>query len=314
MRQHVISAWLLRAFANRIGGNDVVSSYDKTTDRIDSSPTDEFLTEDDAHPAAIEAAFSAVESRAASAARTLAKRVRGLRPGMYAIVEELSPPEFYDLPSEIEYGGMRLTHTGLELIAPSQRDRLALAENIGLMYQRAPRLEKAMLAWGRAYDRGAQDALDVLAPGARTGLQTEITNGRSRFMDRARNIGGTLAGAHWWVVRARPETPFVLGDSPVVSTIALGHDDEFRAILADTSFVVAMPIGPALALVIAPQKVLPYAKPIGDVGAEINRLSWRSAQRYVLGQDSAVLESAMAGIGKSERQSTVPANVGTTRS
>lgn len=74
----------------------------------------------------------------------------------------------------------------------------------------------------------------------------------------------------------------------------LGHDDEWRAILSGQTYVVAMPLGPELALLMAPQLLMPVnvdASPVSIVAA-INRLSWRLASRYVVGRDAAALDAA----------------------
>lgn len=311
MQQHVLSGWLLKAFAT-LDSRHALAVYDKAAGSFGQTTAEEFMTELDAHPTTIEAAFGAIEAQAAAAAQRLRKRVKYIPAGMYAFVNE---PSSSMLPESIEYGGMKLMYTGLEIQAPSPQDQLALAEYVALMYQRAPRLEAAILAFGHAYDRGAQLALDFLAPGIRSGLSTEITKGRERMIQRAKDIGATLAQAHWWVVRPRASERFVLGDSPVAATISLGHPDGFRAILADTSYVVAMPLGPTLAIIIAPQSIMPMNVDVADAASAINQLVWRSAGRYVLARNRSYLDSVWPSASEEAvRRDTIPADAGALRS
>jgi hypothetical protein len=102
----------------------------------------------------------------------------------------------------------------------------------------------------------------------------------------------------------------VLGDSPVGATISLGHDDRWRAILSGESYVVAMPLAPDLALLLAPQLLMPVTLEPGlpAITAAINRLSWRHASRFVVARDAETLVQAWPADKESamRRESAAP--------
>jgi len=305
--QHVISRWLLRAFARPGPGGAGLIQYDKKTDAYQETSPDAFLVEVDAHSPEIERGIERIETPASQAARRLAKRTRTLPPGFYAVVDQDEDIRAAGdgLADVGVVEGMRLLVSRFQIPSPSQVDRLALARYIGLMYQRAPKLEASIIRWGEEYDRAAQSALDRTLPGMKTGLRTMLAGRRSRMLQSAEGMGARLAAANWWVVRPDPNDSFVLSDCPVAATIALGHDDPWRAIFSQESFVVTMPLGPKIALVIAPQMV-PFSNiDPADLTRAINRLIWRSADRYVLGRDRAILDAALPGADETQRRSTV---------
>jgi Protein of unknown function (DUF4238) len=315
VEQHVISEWLLKAFARRAPAGPILDLYDKTTDRYGNVKPGDFMTEVDAHSTAIERGIGCIEGPASRAALQLAKRVKNLPPGFYAVVPS---------PGEIRASGSAMSDKGLlqgqrvlvseyQIPSPSQADRLALGRYAGLMYQRAPKTETAIMGFGAKYDLAAQQALDRLMPGMRTGLATELARRRSRMLAHATDIGGQLAEANWWVVRAGKGEAFLLGDSPVAVTDSLGHDDEWRAIFSPESYAVVMPLGPTFTLLIAPQRIIPIAGidiDLAGVTLAINRLMWRYADRYVLAHDRTQLEAAWPEADE-RRRSSVDANVDT---
>jgi hypothetical protein len=63
--QHVISAWLLRAFAR---GSPELAQYDKSTDSFSTVSPEEFLVESDGHSAGIERGIERIETPASRAA------------------------------------------------------------------------------------------------------------------------------------------------------------------------------------------------------------------------------------------------------
>jgi hypothetical protein len=176
------------------------------------------------------------------------------------------------------------------------------------MYQRAPKLEEAVAEFSRVFDAAAQETLDRLLPGMRTGLLSDIASRRERMLDSARDIGSQLARAHWWVVRAWAEEAFVLGDSPVVTTISLGYDDAWRAIFSDSTYVVIMPLGPSVALLTAPQRLVPVTgiEDVSQASGAINRLSWRSAGRFVVARDRVTLEAVLSEAEPTARRAVIP--------
>ena len=160
------------------------------------------------------------------------------------------------------------------------------------MYQRSPKLEEAMLQWGVAFDRIAQAVLSETMPGMKTGLGTMLESARSRMIPRALTIGQALEAADWFIVRSPNDESFVLSDSPVNATISLGFDDGWRAILGGEAFAVAMALGPKVAVVVT-SLVIPMSRiETRDLTSAINRLAWRSADRYVLARNRDTLEAA----------------------
>jgi hypothetical protein len=292
--QHTISGWLLRAFAK--GGH--LAAYAKETGAYVEVDPKDFLIEVDAHSDSIENGIARIEGPASTAARNLAKWVRNqqLPAGLYAIaptesVSHFGPPGVKDVGV---HEGMRLYVGERDIPSPKPGERAALARYAGLMYQRAPRTEEAILAWGRGFDLAAQSVLDRFLPGFQTGLQTELAHRRTRMLEMASHIGDRLVSATWWLVVAAPDEAFILGDAPVAATLSLGHDDEWRAILAPESYAVVMPLNPRMALLIAPQGLIPITGIDDDLSGlvlAINRLMWRRAGSYVLARERSDLEA-----------------------
>jgi hypothetical protein len=313
MDQHVISAWHLRAFAGRGRGAQVVHVFEKTTDAYADIRVDEFLAEADAHSPEVELDLAHLEDPAARAARTLVKRARALPGGLYAVMEpdaaiQTAGPALTD---EGVIEGMRLLVSRHEIPSPNAADRLALANYVALMYQRSPKGEAARVKFSIAYERAAQTILDRMMPGMRSGLEEAVSQRRARMLRNALDMGPILARANWWIVRAGAPEAFVLGDHPVVTTVSLGHDDTWRPIFAEATFVVAMPLGPAVALLIAPRVIVPISGIDGpdEVVSAINRLVWRSADRYVLARNREQLDRGLPDASEELRRSTVPVDV-----
>jgi hypothetical protein len=308
--QHVISAWHLRAFARRFGGIPTLHVYDKEIGSYGSVSVRSFLAEVDAHSPEVELGLSKIEARAAEAARRLTKAARQRPAGLYALgdpsrgVRTSGEP----LADKGVVSGMRLLVSEHELPSPSLADRLALATYAGLMYQRAPKVEAAMIRFGIEYQGATTAALEQLAPGFNFDIGDNASKRRDRMQKTAAKIGLQLSTANWWVARSSPDEPFVLGDNPVATTISLGHDDSWRPILGAATYVVALPLGPDAALVVAPQVFIPLsnAHTVTAVNRAINRLIWRSAARYVVASSRSELEAAVPGMLEDEMRSTIP--------
>jgi hypothetical protein len=312
MQQHIISEWLLKAFARRgPDGGPVLDAYNKADGHFEVVTPAEFMVEHDAHSAEVEQSISTIEGPAAQAARRLSKRVKSLPPGLYAVVPpgadvRATGPELSDM-GVVE--GMRLLVSQRRVPSPHLADRIALANYAGLMYQRAPITEAAFMRFGVAYDAGAQAALDVLRPGMVTGLQTEIRRRRSRMAGLAREVGGQLTDANWFIVRPGAGETFVLGDSPVAATLSLGHADMWRPILSPGAYAIVMPLSPTVALVMAPKGIVPItASDVDGATQAINQLIWRWADRYVLAGGRASLEATWPD--DESRRSSVPVDEG----
>lgn len=293
VNQHVISEFLLREFARMVDQRRTLTAFDKRTGVVSGIDVRTFLTEPDAHAADVEQAFHAIETKAARAIYELRKSMRAVPPGMYAVgaerIIEGDPVEDVGV-----HQGMRLfvSRHQVEALPPAEHE--ALLRFVALMYQRAPGMEASILEFGRAYDAAVRTTLARFRPQYSVPLMTDRENYRRRITARALDIAEKLRHANWWLVRADASATFVLGDSPVVATISLGHDDEWRAILSGQTYVVAMPLGPELALLIAPQVLMPVNvdSSVASIVAAINRLSWRLSARYVVGRDAVALETA----------------------
>lgn len=309
-QQHVISAWLLKAFARRDGGRSLLTVFDKTTGTYEDHEPADFMVEVDAHSTEVEREISRLEGPAAAAARTLRKRARGLGPGLYAVTSDeaevrIGGPPVTDMGV---VGGMRLLVNEQAIGAPTKTDRRALATYAGLMYQRAPKTEAAILRFGREFDRAATTELTRLLPGVRSRLPTDRATRRERMIPGARSIGAELANASWFLCRAGEGEGFVLGDSPVAATISLGHDDAWRAILAPEAYAVIMPLGPTIALIMATRHMFPITGiEAAGVAQAINRLTWRSADRYVLAPHRQALERSLPAADDAARRFSVEA-------
>jgi hypothetical protein len=295
-RQHVISEWLLKAFGRPIGARVRLAVYDKATGEYGARHADEFLVELDAHSRDVELEISKIETPASAVARTLAKRAKAYAPGFYAVVDD--PSEIVRTgPALVDRGvvaGMRLMVSEHTILGPSGADRAALARYLILMYERAPATEAAMTRFGLAYDRGAQRTIDALLPGMLTGLASFHRSAPARMVERAQRLGDGFAAANWWILRTRATEPFVLSDTPVAATLSLGHDDEWHAILSPEAYAVVMPLGPLVALLMAPKGMLPFSRiEVSDLGRAVDRLMWRAADQYVLGRSRAELEAAV---------------------
>jgi hypothetical protein len=174
------------------------------------------------------------------------------------------------------------------------------------MYQRAPTTEASILRWGQTFDRGVQDTLDRIMPGQRSPVETTLAHRRRRMTDLAGRIAGALATSSWFIARAGSTEAFVLSDSPVAATITFGFDDEWRAILSAESYVILMPLNPALALIFAPRHIIPVSQvDAANLVPAINRVMWRAADRYVLGRSRQDLEAALGDVDDETRRYSV---------
>jgi hypothetical protein len=283
--------------------------FDKSTGSYGRHYVDEFLVEIDGHSTDVETEIGRLEGPAAAAARRLSSRARPLPAGLYAVMP--SGPDVQASGPALRDGGvfgdMRIFVGEHTVSGPSPADRAALSKYAGLMYQRAPKTENAILRWGEAMDAAARAEIKRLLPRVEPELLTSLQHRRARLATLARQIGERLEAASWWIVRAAAGEEFVLGDSPVAATLALGHDDEgWRAIFAHDSYAVAMPLGPDVALLLAPQKLMPVSGiDATGVGQAINRLIWRAADRFVLGKSRPHVENALPDADDKERRSTV---------
>lgn len=306
VKQHVISEWLLKAFS--VGADELVA-FNKATGAYERHRADEFLIEIDSHPSEVEAGLTAIETRAARAAQTLSKRVKGLPPGLYAVVgpddEVVTTGGFFEGGA---LRGMRLLVAERQIPSPAPGDRMALATFMALMYQRSPKVVAGKVVLRENYQKGADVALSAMLPGLAidTGetLKELVAEATGRAVFTASNLGPQIAASTWFVARADLGQTFVLGDSPVATTPSLGFDGKWQPLLGPAAFVIVMPIGPATALVVAPKVLMPTYDTGDTLTTDINRLIWRWADRYVLAASQDRLEAAWAA-GPGARQEVV---------
>jgi hypothetical protein len=136
------------------------------------------------------------------------------------------------------------------------------------------------------------------------GLSSSKENRDERLGPRGVRRGEVRRQGHASLLRR-----FILGDSAVAATISLGHEDTFRAILSPESYVVVMPLGPTLALLMAPQGIAPVNVELADIVGAVNQLIWRWSDRYVAARDRDDLDRVW-GSDAASRRSSVTATDG----
>jgi hypothetical protein len=307
MDQHVISEWLLKAFSAEAPRGRVLATYNKATGEYGQAIPSKFMVEVDAHPTDVEAGFGKIESAAALASTRLVRRVEALPPGLYSVTEEDNLTAAEVLQEVGQHGQMRLLLADRQVSSPPQVDREALGRFAALMYQRSPAIEAARAEVGEHYGRGVRAVAQTLPSPMRSDLNWLADEARARILDSALSLGPGLGSATWFVVRACEEESFVLGDCPIAATVSLGHDDVWRPILSSSSFALAMPLSPRVALLMAPQRLLPLSgvQQVSDFVPSINRLLWRWAGQYVLAPRQADLEGALGDADEATRRAAV---------
>ncbi len=137
-------------------------------------------------------------------------------------------------------------------------------------------------------------------------LEEQEEHARWRGLENGQRLGEQLRGRKWWAVRCGPNERFVLGDSPVAVSIAFGHDDGWRPLLAAEAHSVAMPLSPEVALLVTPEAMPGIGDP-HELVSWINRLTWRWAERDVVGQGPEAIEASAGSLTADERRQTVAA-------
>jgi hypothetical protein len=310
MKQHVISEWLLRAFAR----GRPLSRYDKVTREYDTTTADDFLTQIDAHSVEVEQALHDIETPASEAGMRLRKQITRFPPGLYAVTSEgdeavTTGPEMFD-GGMFEPTNTRLLVSQRTIPSPSAADRLAIARYVALMYQRGPKMEAAMLDFRRSLDQGAQAVLDRLLPGMQANVAGVLTERRGRMTGLASETAPRLAAATWWVYRVRDGDAFILGDMPVPVTLSLGHEEDvWHGLLSDQAYAIVLPLGPAYALLIAPQRIIPFVGiTTNELPATVNRMMLRWADRYVVARERRHIE-AVVGTMPADGKWDVPISI-----
>ncbi len=301
MDQHALTGWHLRSFAR----HNRVAMYDKESDAFDAVSPGDAAVEVDAHSATVESGFAAIEARGSQASRDLVKRTRHLPPGLYSIATDVGVTTM--TPAAVRGGG---TFNGMHLLIPAGEipampaaHRHSMARYAALTNQRGPTVESAIRAFNADFELASQLAVQALAPRPfAVSIGAEIDDIRGRMIDSSVSMADRLIAMDWWVLRAEAGSAFVLGDSPAIASIGLGYDDRWRAIFDTSSMLLAMPLSPDVALLIAPRSVMPLsASAVADGTKALNRQIWRWAHRYVFARSQQDLEEACPGSALDDR-------------
>lgn len=299
MGQHVLSKWLIKRFAHSTKKGDRLATYNKATGKFGEVAPRHFLAPEDDHSAAIELQLSQIESRAATAAAHLHQLTEILPSGICRVGDH-DRPDLDDPEPPVRSGGKA---AGFELLVVDRQiaqlppaEKEALAKFVALMFTRAPKVERAMTAQAAAFSRGVDKALMerglMSADRAAIELDRAVEDARWQGLRDAGVYAQRLTAKQWWVLKAADDEEFILSDTPVVATLALGHDDEWRPLLQADAYLVLMPLSPSLALLIA--DVIPVGGNSLDFVGSINRLSWKHADEHVIGVGKPTLEEVRA--------------------
>jgi hypothetical protein len=285
-------------FARNEPGGLTLAVFDKQTGTVHSVPPSRFLTLIDDHSPDVEVALGRLEDPAARAVARLLERAERIQPGPCPLAGDRDNLEDEPTLREVTQEpveGMRLFAVPRSLAEPPPGDRLAIARYLGLMFTRAPKMEQAISAIHDVVRAAYEDEVAAMAPallqGTRAALDEHLADARFVGLRTPEEQSEAFAAMPWYVVRAPDDEPFLLGDSPVVATIQIGHDeDSWRPLLSEATYVVCMPLSARICLIAAPQALLPIGveSPFEIAGA-INRLSWRWSDRYVVGPTPATL-------------------------
>lgn len=309
VRQHVISAWLLRDFAGSDAA-DTLAVYDKSIDGFRTESSRSFLVRIDAHSDDVERRIGKIEAPAARAARSLVGRALGLAPGIARIAERDE-----NAPEAASHAG---TAAGFHIVVANRaigpltdQDRRALGRFMTLMFARSPKVTRAIGAIAATYSSFAHEAavraglpMDVRLESARE-IDAVGKQAATRALEHVRPIGAAIAGGSWWILRANHGERFVLGDTPTAAAVALGHAATFRPLLGESSFVLSMPLHPEVAVLVTPQPVLPVSGASLDFVGAVNRASWFWSERYVVAQDASVLQELAESLGLPARRNVM---------
>ena len=108
---------------------------------------------------------------------------------------------------------------------------------------------------------------------------------------RAEDLGRSLLTHYWWLLKARADEPFILGDAPVFGTVAIGHDAGWTRLIDEDVYTVIFPFTPDLALLFASRGILPgVLKEPEEMGRWINEISWSRAATNVIARQSSELD------------------------
>jgi len=295
LKQHVISEWLLRDFSSGVGSARRLATYSKVTHTFAPDRPEDFMARLDSHPIDVEHRLQRIESPAARAARGLVAKALTLPAGITRITDRDEPSDMSTREAG-EAAGFHIVVAERGAALLGKRERTALAKFMTLMFTRSPKTERTIRRIADLYEQSARLAMARagLPPGLREESEAAVKaagdEGALRAIDHVRSIGTFIADMHWWIVRAAPDERFVLGDTPLAVSVALGYVDEFRPLVGRDSFVLTMPLHPEVALVATPKPILPVSGDSGELVAAINRASWGWAEEQVVAAEVEHLE------------------------
>ena len=272
------------------------------------------MSEVDDHDDDIESELGRIEGPAAAAARLIDDQAAGLPPGIARIADP-TDPDTDVLGAELQDGGIvgdfRMIVAERQIRRIPETQRQALARFIALMYGRAPKIQRAVARGVTAYTRGIDDAMasygQSIDVGASLHLQGDLDRARWLGLREADGLSGPIAKTTWWIVKTAPDEEFVVGDSPVTTTLALGHDDKWRGLIAPDVYVILMPLSPQLALMAG--RLLPVTVEANAVVHAINLLSWKWAEEVVMASSCPVLRQMHAAFRAAGWADSAPASV-----
>lgn len=297
MGQHILSEWLIKPFTHPTKRGNRLTTYNKATNEYGEVAPRHFLAPENDHSDEIEQELNRIESPAAAAARHLHDLTTSLPPGICRVGDR-DDPDLDNPNAQVRAGGRA---AGFELLVVDRQiaqlppaEKKALAKFVALMFTRAPKVERAITIQAAAFSRGVDKALMErgLMSDERAAIELAVAVESARWLGLrdAATYAERLAARQWWVLKADEDQKeeFILGDTPVVPTLALGHDDEWRPLFHAATSAVVMPLSPSLTLMIA--DLIPVGGNSLDFVASINRLSWKHADEQVIGVSRAKLE------------------------
>lgn len=301
-RQHTISEWLLRAHAHPTRGGIKLWIFDKETRNTREQPTSTFLAPRNDHSAEIEVQLNRIESPAARAAAEV-HRLADPHGGGFIRVAGANDPDEARIAPPRDAGvieGFRLSVIEAQTRRLDWRHRSALGSFVALMYSRSPKLQQATQDMAAAYGSGLREGVSRLSGRTPRKVAEELAASEERVrwvgLTEAIQLGERLAAGSWWLLKADDGEAFAVGDSAVITTLAVGHDDVWRPLFDPATYAVMLPLGPSLLLLISPYPMIPGAGPTYDPVNTTNMLSWKWANRFVAGPSREGLEDLNARI------------------
>jgi len=301
-RQHTITEWLLRDHAHPTRGGLKLWVFDKETAEIREWPTSTFLAPRNDHSAEIEVELNRIESPAARAAAEVHRLAEPHGAG-FIRVGGTNDPDEARIAAPREAGvveGFRLTVIDAQTRRLDSRHRSALGTFVALMYSRSPKLQEATQNMAAAYADGLRQGASRLSGRTPRKVAEELAVAEERVrwvgLTEAKQLGERLAAGAWWLLKPDDDEALVVGDSAVMTTLAVGHDDVWRPLFDPATYAVMLPLGPSLLLLISPYPMIPGAGPTYDPVNTMNMLSWKWANRFVAGPSREILEDLSARI------------------